>query len=140
MDDDGDDDESIDCEDDLEEDSSDYNEADASYSENDDDEVDLDDLKTYHDPKNEGEEKDFLNASTADFNKAIKQINQQLHDEGQLTPTEHDDQNETNRSLAVRTIQEETQRSDVLSNEQIDVDNIDVIVPREERSSRYTNR
>jgi len=32
----------------------------------------------------EPEEKDFLNESTADFNKAIKQINQQLKMEGHL--------------------------------------------------------
>ena len=77
-----DDEESIDCEDDLDDDTSEYNEVDASFSENDEEEVDLDDLKTYHNQRFEGEEKEFLNASTADFNKAIKQINQQLQDEG----------------------------------------------------------
>lgn len=42
--------------------------------------VDLDDLQTYHN-KHFGVE---LNASTADFNKEIKQINQQLLNEGHI--------------------------------------------------------
>ena len=44
----------MDCEDDLDDDTSEYNEVDASFSENDDEEVDLDDLQTYHNQKFEG--------------------------------------------------------------------------------------
>ena len=65
------DDESI--EDELDDGSSEYNEVDASFSEPDEEEVDFEDLKTYHNQKfEEGEEKEFLNQSTANFNKAIK--------------------------------------------------------------------
>lgn len=101
--------------------------------------MDFEDLRTYHNQKFEGQEKEFLNASTADFNKAIKQINQQLQDEGQLSPTENE---EHLRKLAQTpsTIQEEQHTLDMLNGSQIDVDDISIVVPREEPSSRYTSR
>ena len=66
---------------------SDYLEGDEYFSEDDlHDDMILDDLQTYHNQNFEAE----LNASTADFNKEIKQINQQLIIEGQLPLQEGD--------------------------------------------------
>ena len=58
--------------DDKSDSTSEFNEIDGSFSEGVDEDLDFEDLKTYHNQKSEGPEKEFLNASTADFNKAIK--------------------------------------------------------------------
>ena len=119
--------------------------------------VDLDDLQTYHNQHFGGE----LNASTADFNKEIKQINQQLMSEGHLVDTSKDmqappissDSPIVRQSDQQTTVEEEKTKQSTTSDpmlivkqgttesacsDQIDAQEINVVVP--ERSSRYTNR